>query len=81
MRTFSDNGCFGFAMGIERSLEPTDAEIEAAARIADAQEAFELIMAQAARTTFKDDLHVRLAMSALIGAWECLTRARAAEKY
>lgn len=83
MKIFSndDGGLFGVCMGSEPRDGLTDAEIEAEQAVADTQEAFELIMAQTARTTFKDDLHVRLAMSALIGAWGCVTRARAAAGY
>lgn len=77
----NDNGgLFSVAMGSERHA-PTESEIDAIMAMQDAEDVFDSHMDQAVRTTFKDDLHIRLSLSALIEAWKCVQRARAAAGY
>ncbi len=74
-----DDGLFQLCLGSKRCESEPD--FEAISAMHDAEEAFDLIMVQTARTKFDSDLHVRLALSALIGAWGCVCRSRAAAGY
>lgn len=77
----NDNGgLFGVAMGSD-NYEPSEHDIAAIMKMQDAEDAFERSMEQALRTDFKDDLHIRLALSALIEAWKCVRRARTEAGY
>lgn len=76
--TDGDGGLFGVAMGSGK-VDQRECDVEAIAAMQDAELSFERIMDQAARTDFgDDDLHIRLALSAIIGAWQCRARARTA---
>ncbi len=73
----SNDSLFNVAMGHGETIE----NLELINDMIDAEDAFEQIMIQVARTEFcgkSDFLDIKLALSALIGAWQCVTRARAA---
>jgi len=61
--------------------EPNEAQMERWSAIVDAENAFEGIIGHVARTIFgeNDDLKVRLALSAILGAWTCVQKAREAK--
>ena len=82
MRIFSndDGGLFGVCMGAEQIKEPSELDLEALAAMQDAEDAFERAMEHATRATRRPDEAEEI-LASLIGAWQCVTRARAAAGY
>lgn len=58
--------------------EPTDHQVERWQALVDAEDAFERIIGQAARTAYPEgnELLLRVSLSSVLGAWQCVLKAR-----